>query len=216
MPLNLLVTGFSVFPGAPVNPSEALIGWLGERRPSFGPQVRLHTGLLETAFGSIREQLGALGRQAKPDVAVLFGLARSAKGFRIERTARNRISTELPDVHGYCSPSPRVGEGPVELSSGLPVEAIAARLSQLGLPHEFSDDAGAYLCNTAFYLSRCGAVEDFHPAQAGFVHIPYLAAQFGTPGVEAGEGGIALSEDDLWQGALAVIETCVADALARR
>lgn len=215
MPISVLVTGFSVFPGAPVNPTEVLVGWFGERRPDLGPDVSLTTGLLDTAFGSIRRQLGEVAATAQPDIAIHFGLARGARGFRLERMARNRVATASPDVTGTCAASDRICEGAEAIASSLPVEAIVRRLSERGLPHETSVDAGDYLCNLAFYLSVAHLVDGLRPAKAGFVHVPYLASQLATLG-EAEASVPRLSEDELWEGAVVIVETAIAAARRQR
>jgi pyroglutamyl-peptidase len=214
MPISVLVTGFSVFPGAPVNPTEALVGWFAERRPDLGSDVTVTTGLLDTAFGSIRRQLGEIAATARPDIAIHFGLARGARGFRLEGVAHNRVATASPDVTGACAVSGRICDGADAIASSLPVAEIARRLSERGLAHEVSSDAGDYLCNLAFYLSVAHLVDGLSAAQAGFVHVPYLASQLAALG-EADASVPRLSEDELWEGAVVIVETAISFARRR-
>lgn len=204
MPISVLVTGFSVFPGAATNPSEALIGWLAARRPAFGSDVAMHYALLDTAFATIREQLAALGGASRPDIAIHFGLARQAQGFRLERIARNRVSTTSPDMHGLMSELDRVCPNGADLPSALPLARIAAGLGAAGLPCEFSEDAGDYLCNFCFYLSCGRLAAPLAPTTAGFVHVPHLAQG------EEERGEMRLTADELWRGAMIVIGATIA------
>jgi pyroglutamyl-peptidase len=58
------------------------------------------------------------------------------------------------------------------LPSTLPLAAIRERLEAESLPVEWSDDAGAYLCNMVFTLSRAHACDGFAPPVSGFIHVP--------------------------------------------
>lgn len=203
MTVSVLVTGFSVFPGAETNPTETLMGWFRDRDAGLGPEIDLRVGLLDTAFGTIAEQLCVLGREHRPDVAVHFGLARAARGFRLERLARNRVSVTAPDRHGHRSDRDRACPEGDDLPSGLPLDAIGRELAGAGLPWEFSDDAGDYLCNLCFYLSRGGLAAPLAPRHAGFVHVPHLGDGAAPASPTAGEP--RLSRDQLWRGARIIV-----------
>lgn len=82
---RVLVTGFSLLPGAPVNPSERLVRMLGERRPDMGGDVRIKTMLLQTAYMSVGTTLSKIGRARHPDIALHFGLAKAPRVFVIRR-----------------------------------------------------------------------------------------------------------------------------------
>lgn len=215
MAIRVLVTGFSIFPGAPYNPSERLVRLLDERRPDFGEFVELETALLDTCYKTVPRRLAEIGLSRPPDIALHFGLARTANGFRLERSARNRISSPLPDVTGYTPGLGDFCDGPACHGSSLPLEAIHAALAARGIPAEFSDDTGGYVCNFTFYHSRGGLVAGFRPEMSGFIHIPYLDHQVARVAESAKLP--RLSEDMLWAGALAIIETCASSlAVASR
>lgn len=207
MTIRILATGFSVFPGAPYNPSETLMRLLEERRPQFGPGVVLETALFETSYKTVSDRLAEIGLRCPPDIALHFGLAKTAKGFRLERSARNLVSALIPDITGHIPGQGVICEGPDSHISSLPLEAIHSALTDRGMPVEFSDDTGGYVCNFTFYHSRGGLVAGFRPQMSGFVHIPYLDWQLAEM-ADAAELP-RLSEDMLWSGALTIIETCV-------
>lgn len=212
MTIRVLATGFSVFPGAPYNPSETLIRLLEERRPQFGPGVVLETALFETSYKTVPDRLAEIGMRCPPDIALHFGLAKTARGFRLERSARNLVSSLSPDITGLIPGQGVICEGPDSHNSSLPLDTIHAALTERGIPVEFSDDTGGYVCNFTFYHSRGGLVAGFRPEMSGFVHIPYLDWQHAEMGdtVELPR----LSEDMLWSGALAIIEACVSSFAA--
>jgi len=213
MPLRILVTGFSPFPGTPVNPSEELVRLFGERRPDFGRDVEVEAILLATAYGAVTETLTAIGRERPPDVSIHFGLAQRANGFRLERIARNLVSSTSPDAAGRLPPEDRICRGAETIATALPLTEIHARLSVLGIPVEYSDSAGDYVCNFTFYSVAAGLIEGFSPRMCGFVHIPYLDSQLAlVPGDAALP---SLSQETLWRGAVAIVETCAVAARSR-
>jgi pyroglutamyl-peptidase len=199
---RILVTGFGPFPGAPENPTEWLVGRLRDAPPGGEAIAGFHADVLDVEYHSVGSRLSALGAQFLPDIAIHFGLAREASGFRLERVARNSHADARPDQSGRMPAEARICQGPDTLPSTLPLDGIAGALSAEGLPVEWSDDAGGYLCNTVFVLSRFHACEGLRPAMAGFVHVPLLAGQGGArPG--------AMDAGDLLRGAHLIITAAI-------
>jgi len=207
MTVNVLVTGFGPFPGAPVNPSAELIAMLDGSGGAFAG-AKLHTRLLPVDYSAVPRLLETAGGEVRPDIAIHFGLAAVARGFRLESTARNHSSLTQPDAAGGTSTSSQICPGPSSLRSTLPLNDIAAALKARGLPVTRSAHAGAYLCNHTFYLSRSASIENFAPAMSGFVHIPYLDEQL--PALPDGGAGLAsLTRSQLLEGAKMIIETSI-------
>lgn len=195
---RVLVTGFEPFPGAPVNPTEKLVAALSANPPVFDGAGEFRAEILPVDYAAVGPRLSAIGHAFAPDIAVHFGLAQECSGFRLERLARNRFEPDRPDNSGALREPGAICTGPETFDSGLPLDAIHQRLSALGLPVEWSDDAGGYLCNMVFTLSRAHACDGFAPAMSGFVHVPLT-----------GEG-LALSDAGLLAGALVIVEECLA------
>ena len=196
---RMLVTGFGPFPGAPENPTDWLMARLADKPPAGDGLGAFHAEVLEVEYGRVGPRLSDLGTRHAPDIAIHFGLAAEASGFRLERIARNSHAGARADNAGRLPPSARICAGPETLGSTLPLTAIAQELAAAGLPLEFSDDAGGYLCNTVFVLSRFHAVEGLKPAMSGFVHVPLL-----------GDGPRRLAPAQLEAGARIVIAACAA------
>lgn len=200
-PPRILVTGFSVFPGAPVNPTEALAQVLRAEPPAGEGIGAFRIEVLAVEYASVADRLSAIGRAFSPDIAVHFGLANECAAFRLERMARNSHARARPDQAGGMPATPMVCSGPETFSSTLPLGLIAGRLAGAGQPVEWSDDAGGYLCNTVFTLSVAHACEGLRPAMAGFVHVPPLKeAEPGNPR--------AMALPDLVAGARLVVAAC--------
>ena len=194
---RVLVTGFSVFPGAPVNPTEALVAVVEAGKARLADLCELHTATFEVDYRGLPARLGEIGASVRPDVAIHFGLARECAGFRLERTAMNLVCCSRPDNTGHVPVEARIDGEAGPLISSLPLEEISDALRARGLPVALSDDAGDYLCNYLFYLSRARLCAGFAPAMAGFVHVPLV-----------GETGCAMMPDDLAAGAWLIIEIC--------
>lgn len=199
---RILVTGFSVFPGAPVNPTEALIARLRAHPPSDTTSDTFRAEVLAVEYATVEQQLAGICRIFTPDIAIHFGLARECAGFRLERVARNTHAHARPDQAGVLPAASRVCAGPDELAATLPLDEIAGRLGTAGLPVQWSQDAGGYLCNTVMTLSLAHACRGLAPQMSGFVHVP--------PSREAEpQASGAMSLADLERGARIVIATCV-------
>ncbi len=202
---KLLVTGFSVFPGVPVNPTEMLARELERNPGDIAGRCDFRAAVLDVEYSTIGGQLARIAREFAPEIAIHFGLAADAKGFRIERFGRNAASDSQPDNTGATWTGALVPGGPERRQSTLPRAEIAAALKAAGLPVTLEDQAGAYLCNAVFYLSRSGTCGKFRPQMSGFIHVPQLPLEDGgIPGE-----GTRLSLGDLLHGARLAIATCV-------
>ena len=212
----ILATGFSVFPGAPENPT----AWAMEEIERSGWQpsgARLVTRTLPVRFDLWDNEFGPLLATTKPDAVVSFGLSAKAVGITLESTARNVVANDRPDFTGACSASDCVSDGaPAVLPTRLPLSALSTALRAKGLPVARSDDAGNYLCNLLFY--RLMEYAQSGGAQvAGFIHVPYLDTQAQRL-IAAGaipEGVFAVSESQLLSAMQTTIEVCAASLHAK-
>lgn len=196
------MTGFEPFPGAPVNPTQRLVAWLRRRKPAIAGMGAFRAEVLPVDYAAVGPRLSAIGHEFRPDVVIHFGLAQRCAGFRLERVARNLLSAARPDNTGSAPGDGAICAGPALLPSTLPLEAIHAALAAAGLPVEWSDDAGGYLCNMVFALSAAQACEGFAPRMTGFVHVPLIGP------------GHALGVRQFHRGAMTVLATTVEAALA--
>ena len=207
---RVLVTGFEPFPGAPVNPTEWLVGALREAPPVLPCTGAFKAEMLPVAYQAVAARLSGIGADFRPDIAVHFGLAQECAGFRLERIARNCFVEPRADNLGFIPASGPICEGPDTLPSGLPLEAIHRALTASGFPAEWSDDAGGYLCNTVFTLSLARGAAGFEPTMSGFIHVPLL---------DEGMAGAIRTVFDakmLREGAEIILRTCVAAYVATK
>jgi pyroglutamyl-peptidase len=203
MTVRLLVTGFTPFPGAPVNPTEHLIRHFEDNPPLAGHDVACRFAVLPVDYDRAIPALEGLAAEFRPHVAVHFGLANEARGFRLERLARNEIAARIPDNAGNRPEKREIRPGSGHVPSGLPLVEIEAALRELSHDVEWSDDAGGYLCNYVFFHSAAGLCRGLDSAMSGFVHIGPVA----LPGTEAGIPSMDFK--DLVQGAEIVLQKTI-------
>jgi hypothetical protein len=82
--LRILVTGFGPFPGAPYNPTQALVARLTRlRRPAF-TDVELSSHIFPVTYQAVDRELPLALAKHKPHAILMFGLAGRTKYLRIE------------------------------------------------------------------------------------------------------------------------------------
>lgn len=201
---SLLITGFGPFPGAPENVSAWLVERLAAAAPSSRLGCALHARVLPTEWAEVRTLGPTLLQRHEPRLILHFGLSGSARGFRIERSAHNRVGAK-DDARGLRhAPGVVIEHGRERLDTALPAAGLAKHLREQGLPAATSSSAGSYLCNYLYYLSLDWAGRQARQSDVAFVHIP--------PGPR--HGG-PLSEAELLRGADAILRYLLAHAEQR-
>jgi pyroglutamyl-peptidase len=179
-PIRILITGFGPFPGAPFNPTMALVARLARlRRPALGG-VELTGHIFPVTYQAVDRELPELLSRHRPDALLMFGLASRTPYVRIETRARNAVTMLWPDANHT-----RVCKGSIAPEVGAmmfgPHTAKLLRAALLtGVDARASRDAGSYLCN---YLSWRGIEATRNadgPSLAAFVHIPPVARDAGS------------------------------------
>ena len=198
MTIRLLATGFTPFPGAQQNPTEHLIRHFETNPPLGGLDVECRFAVLPVDYQEAVPVLEASASGFKPHVAVHFGLAKTASGFRLERLARNGIASSVPDNAGAVPEASPIRRGAADIPSSLPLARIAEALEERGHTVEWSDDAGGYLCNYVFFHSAAGLCRGLPAPMSGFVHV--------------GPADTARDFKKLVEGAEMILEICVSEA----
>jgi pyroglutamyl-peptidase len=171
--MRVLLAAFGPFPGAPFNPSAALVQKLARRRRPALAGLVYDVHVFATNYAAVDRDLPKLFAK-QPDLVLIFGLAGRRRHISIETRARNAVSVLFPDASGH-RPSNSVIEpnGPDALQGRAPFRALqgAARASRV--PVGLSRDAGRYLCNYVYWRALQQAPQGRPLVQ--FVHIPALA-----------------------------------------
>jgi pyroglutamyl-peptidase len=168
--MRVLITGFGPFPGAPFNPSAALVKALARRRRPAFAGIERSTHIFATVYAAADRDLPKLFAQ-KPDIVLMFGLAGRRRHPCIETRARNAISLLFPDASGH-RPSHGAIElrGPAARKGNAPFMSLGGATRTTAAPAPLSRDAGRYLCNY-LYWRGLEQVRGGRPL-VQFVHIP--------------------------------------------
>lgn len=167
-----IVTGFEPFAGRTRNVSWDAV------RPLHGARVRgvrVRAVRLPVLWGATRARIEIAVDNPDDSAVVLVGFGEGAPSrIAIERTARNRADPRLRDERGRA---PRAGGfregGPVRFETGRSPERIRDRLRAHGFDAVVSSDAGAYLCEEAYYhLCDLAPAGPDDRRDALFVHLP--------------------------------------------
>ncbi|MBI2716050.1 MAG: pyroglutamyl-peptidase I [Rhizobiales bacterium] len=188
MALTILITGFGPFPGAPFNPTEALVKRLARlRRPALA-EVKIVPHVFPTRYAAVDRDLPRLIARHKPDALLMFGLATRAKTLRVETRARNAL-TLLADAGGSAPRNHIIAAGaPPAMQMPAPTRRLLAAIRATGVPAVLSCDAGRYLCNYLCWRATEAAAKS-GPRLAAFIHVPPI---------RRGSGGVKrLTLDDL-------------------
>jgi pyroglutamyl-peptidase len=170
--LTILVTGFSAFPGAPVNPSAAIVMRLLSRhaRRFRLHGIKLETAVLPVVYDEVTRELEELVARTHPDAIVHLGLASRRKQVSVETRAVNRITILHPDAAKRRAAARAVRAGGLPaLRSPLASPSLVMLMRRAGVLAQLSIDAGDYVCNQTLYTSLASG-----GAPAVFIHVPRL------------------------------------------
>lgn len=171
--MPILFTAFGPFDGRAENASSLALAGLKRQRPA------LRTRVFPVDSVVAPQRLNRALREIRPDAVVLLGEAAGSRHLRLETTACNLLDFTIPDIAGRQPRGLTIADGPEFLPSTLPLDRIRRELLRLGIPAEFSDHAGRYLCNQLFFRLRHRLEADARAIPAGFIHLP-LAADLPT------------------------------------
>lgn len=175
--MNILLTGFGPFPGAPFNPTARLVEKLDRSRRLALVGAKRTSHVFRTSYQAVDDELPKLLARTKPDVLLMFGLAGRSRNLRIETRARNALSRKIPDAAGHKPSSGVIAPGAM---ATLPLRAAALRLARAaraaGTKAAPSRDAGRYLCNYLCWRAAEAAARPGGPRIAAFVHVPMVHA----------------------------------------
>lgn len=167
--ITVLVTAFGAFPGAPANPTVALVRELERRhgRRFARLSIALHTCVLPVRFAQVEGALTSALEELEPDVILHLGLAGRRAALSVELRALNRLGTLRPDAARAFAVSRAVSPGaPFQQTARWPASRIRAAMDPFAVTR-LSIDAGDYVCNqTLFWTLAC------FKGPVGFIHVP--------------------------------------------
>src|SRR5271167_4784259 len=140
--MRIVLAGFGPFPGAPVNPSAALVKALAQRRRPAFAGIDIATHVFATSYDAVERDLPKLLAR-KPDIVLIFGLAARRRHVCVETLARNAASLVIPDVDGEKPVQGEIELGaPAAMRGRAPFARLLRALQQSAVPARLSNDAG--------------------------------------------------------------------------
>jgi pyroglutamyl-peptidase len=167
--MRLLLTGFEPFGVETVNPSWQVTCALAEAPPAG---VTLTTVELPVRGRMSFEHLVPVIEAGEYDAWLGLGEAGGRAYLSVERLGIN----VLIDGRG-AEEQALVEDGPAAYFSRLPVAALAAAISQEGVPAQVSNSAGTFICNEVIYLVQHHLATSRRDLPSGFIHLPFLPEQ---------------------------------------
>jgi pyroglutamyl-peptidase len=164
---TILVTGFGPFPGAPYNPTAALVKRLARLRR---PNLNLIGHVFPTEYAAVDRDLPKLIEKHRPDALLMFGLHGRARTLRIETLARNAIGQHR-DAGGVYAPARAIRPDAPHMRMTTPAARLARAARRTNVPAVISRNAGSYLCNYLCWQ----ATSTVRPRLAAFIHVPLVA-----------------------------------------
>jgi len=214
--MNILLTGFGPFPGAPFNPTGRLVEKLARNRHLASSGVRRTSHVFRTSYESVDRELPALLARTKPDVLVMFGLAGRTRHVRIETRARNAISRVAPDATGRRPKTGTIVAGAAAtMAMRTPAQRLVKAARSAGVKAALSHDAGRYLCNYLCWRASEAARRPNGPKVAAFVHVPKVRAVRGARRAPLTFDQLLRAGEAIVLAAIAGARTGVAGAAAR-
>jgi len=170
--MRVVLAGFGPFPGVPFNPSAVLVRALARRRRPAFADVVISTHVFATRYAAVDRDLAELAAQ-KPDLILIFGVARRRRYLGIETRARNAQSVLYPDASGQRPARATIAQGEGgALRGSAPFWRLLGAARRSGFPVRLSRDAGRYLCNYAYWRALEMARQT--PTLVQFIHIPQI------------------------------------------
>lgn len=168
--VRILLTGFGAFPGAPVNPTQAIVRAVQtrHRRELRRTGIELRTAILPVVYAEVEPAIVRLLGEHRPDIVLHLGLAGRRRVVSIETRAKNRLSIIHPDAKQAFAANMRIeAGGEATIPARWPAQRLAAAVSRNAFAAKPSIDAGDYLCNQALHMSL-----RLHAGLCGFIHVP--------------------------------------------
>ena len=173
MPQLILLTGFAPFGGERSNPSWEVASKLDHHK--FNGVAVESMRLPVNCRRASQAVIDAITRLS-PVAVVGLGQAGGRPVLSLEKVAINLADPRADrECDGGLQGKPVIAGGPDAYFTRLPLAAILRTLKRHDIPAALSLSAGVYVCNTVMYSALHTLRR--RPTPAGFIHLPYEAAQ---------------------------------------
>jgi len=170
----ILLTGFAPFGGERTNPSWEVASWLDGKEIGG---ATIHALELPVSCRRASKMVTEAIARANPAAVLGLGQAGGRPSLSIEKVAVNLADERASrESYGGANARPVVATGPDAYFARLPIAPMLRAIARAGIPAALSLSAGVYVCNAVMY-SALHALRTRPRVPAGFIHLPYTAAQ---------------------------------------
>ena len=170
---KVLLTGFEPFGGASFNPSGAVV----QEIAALGIDgIEIVTAILPVEYKRSAKILIDLIETHQPSIVISLGQAEGRDFIGPEQVAINLADARIADNAGISKVNQSINEAAADAYfSTLPIRAIVAAISDLGISAKISLSAGAFICNEIFFTAQ--AFLQASTVISGFIHLPLAPNQ---------------------------------------
>jgi pyroglutamyl-peptidase len=170
---KVLLTGFEPFGGASFNPAGAVV----QEIASHGIDgIEIVTAILPVEYKRSAKILIDLIETHQPSIVISLGQAEGRDFIGPEQVAINLADGRIADNAGISQENQPINEAAADAYfSTLPIRAIVAAISDLGINAKISLSAGAFICNEIFFTAQ--AFLQTSTVISGFIHLPLAPNQ---------------------------------------
>jgi len=170
---KVLLTGFEPFGGASFNPSGAVV----QEIAALGIDgIEIVTAILPVEYKRSAKILIDLIETHQPSIVISLGQAEGRDFIGPEQVAINLADARIADNAGISQENQPINEAAADAYfSTLPIRAIVAAISDLGISAKISLSAGAFICNEIFFTAQ--AFLEASTVISGFIHLPLAPNQ---------------------------------------
>ena len=170
---KVLLTGFEPFAGASFNPSGAVVQEIAEHGIDG---IEIVTAILPVEYKRSAKILIDLIETHQPSVVISLGQAEGRDFIGPEQVAINLADARIADNAGISQENQPINEAAADAYfSTLPIRAIVAAISDLGISAKISLSAGTFICNEIFFTAQ--AFLQAGTVISGFIHLPLAPNQ---------------------------------------
>ena len=170
---KVLLTGFEPFGGASFNPSGAVVQEIAEQGIDG---IEIVTAILPVEYKRSAKILIDLIETHQPSIVISLGQAEGRDFIGPEQVAINLADARIADNAGISQENQPINEAAADAYfSTLPIRAIVAAISDLGISAKISLSAGAFICNEIFFTAQ--AFLQASTVISGFIHLPLAPNQ---------------------------------------
>lgn len=170
----ILLTGFEPFGGERTNPSWEVASWLDGKEIGGATIHALELPVnCRRAAKVVTDAIGHI----RPAAVLGLGQAGGRPALSIEKVAVNLADERASrESDGGANARPVMPGGPAAYFARIPIAPMLRAIGRAGIPATLSLSAGVYVCNAVMY-SALHALRSRPRVPAGFIHLPYTAAQ---------------------------------------